>query len=206
MAGPQKILIYRNCSLCGRAKQRFIGCRFNAEASPMSNEVDTSELLKIARLNGDFRREAEYREVETGRGADALERRRELAAAMKFARKLGKGGKAGAAPIIIAKLDCLSRDVHFISGLMVQRIPFIVTELGPDVDPSYCTFMLRSPRKSTSGSLSGPERRSLRLRPAGRSSGMPELERRAKRRLMCTRSTFARLSSRCAACPPSAFR
>ncbi|MHC2626354.1 DNA invertase Pin-like site-specific DNA recombinase [Bradyrhizobium huanghuaihaiense] len=82
--------------------------------------------------------EAEYREVETGKGADALERRPELAAAMKFARKLGKGGKTGAAPIIIAKLDRLSRDVHFISGLMVQRIPFIVTELGPDVDP----FML----------------------------------------------------------------
>jgi DNA invertase Pin-like site-specific DNA recombinase len=82
--------------------------------------------------------EAEYREVETGKGADALERRPELAAAMKHARKLGKGSKARSAPIIIAKLDRLSRDVHFISGLMVQRIPFIVTELGPDVDP----FML----------------------------------------------------------------
>jgi DNA invertase Pin-like site-specific DNA recombinase len=57
---------------------------------------------------------------------------------MKFACKLGKGGKARAAPVIIAKLDRLSRDVHFISGLMVQRVPFIVTELGPDVDP----FML----------------------------------------------------------------
>src|SRR3954463_1429590 len=85
-----------------------------------------------------FKVEAEYREVETGKGADALERRAELAAAMKHARKLGKGSKARSAPIIIAKLDRLSRDVHFISGLMVQRIPFIVTELGPDVDP----FML----------------------------------------------------------------
>ena len=82
--------------------------------------------------------EAEYREVETGKGADALERRPELAAAMKFARQLGKGGKTRAAPVIIAKLDRLSRDVHFISGLMVQRVPFIVTELGPDVD----SFML----------------------------------------------------------------
>jgi DNA invertase Pin-like site-specific DNA recombinase len=86
-----------------------------------------------------YKIEAEYREVETGKGADALERRPELAAAMKFARKLGKGSKARAAtPVIIAKLDRLSRDVHFISGLMVQRVPFIVTELGPDVDP----FML----------------------------------------------------------------
>jgi DNA invertase Pin-like site-specific DNA recombinase len=85
-----------------------------------------------------YKIEAEYREVETGKGADALGRRPELAAAMKFARKLGKGSKARAAPVIIAKLDRLSRDVHFISGLMVQRVPFIVTELGPDVDP----FML----------------------------------------------------------------
>ena len=85
-----------------------------------------------------YKIEAEYREVETGKGADALERRPELAAAMKFARKIGKGSKARAAPVIIAKLDRLSRDVHFISGLMVQRVPFIVTELGPDVD----AFML----------------------------------------------------------------
>src|SRR5215472_3621153 len=32
----------------------------------------------------------------------------------------------------------LSRDVHFISGLMAQRVPFIVAELGADADP----FML----------------------------------------------------------------
>jgi hypothetical protein len=29
----------------------------------------------------------------------------------------------------------LSRDVHFISGLMAHRVPFLVGELGPDVDP-----------------------------------------------------------------------
>jgi DNA invertase Pin-like site-specific DNA recombinase len=40
--------------------------------------------------------------------------------------------------IAVAKLDRLSRDVHFISGLMVHRIPFIVAELGADIDP----FML----------------------------------------------------------------
>ncbi|MET4718906.1 DNA invertase Pin-like site-specific DNA recombinase [Bradyrhizobium japonicum] len=105
--------------------------------SGLGLEAQQTAIKAFCALHG-YRIEAEYREVETGRGADALERRPELAAAMKFARKLGKGGKTGAAPIIIAKLDRLSRDVHFISGLMVQRIPFIVTELGPDVDP----FML----------------------------------------------------------------
>jgi DNA invertase Pin-like site-specific DNA recombinase len=38
----------------------------------------------------------------------------------------------------VAKLDRLSRDVHFISGLMSHKTPFIVTELGANVDP----FML----------------------------------------------------------------
>jgi DNA invertase Pin-like site-specific DNA recombinase len=38
----------------------------------------------------------------------------------------------------IAKLDRLSRDVAFIAGLMAQRVPFIVAELGTDADP----FML----------------------------------------------------------------
>ena len=37
--------------------------------------------------------------------------------------------------IIVAKLDRLSRDVHFISGLMQERVPFVVAELGNDVDP-----------------------------------------------------------------------
>ena len=41
-------------------------------------------------------------------------------------------------PVIVSKLDRLSRDVAFISGLTAQRVPFIVAELGPDADP----FML----------------------------------------------------------------
>ena len=73
----------------------------------------------------------EYVEVETGKGADALDRRPQLAAALAAARK-------AKATIVVAKLDRLSRDVHFISGLMAQRVPFVVAERGADADP----FML----------------------------------------------------------------
>lgn len=73
----------------------------------------------------------EFTEVETGKGADALDRRPQLAAALASAR-LAK------CPVVVAKLDRLSRDVAFIAGLMVQRVPFIVAELGADADP----FML----------------------------------------------------------------
>jgi hypothetical protein len=54
---------------------------------------------------------AERVEVETGKGADALDRRPELAAALAEA-------KRRKAPVIVAKLDRLSRDVAFIAGLM----------------------------------------------------------------------------------------
>lgn len=67
-------------------------------------------------------------EVETGKGVDALTRRPKLAEALKVARKLK-------APVIVSKLDRLSRDVAFVSNLMAEKVPFIVTELGVDVDP-----------------------------------------------------------------------
>ena len=69
----------------------------------------------------------EYVEVETGKGSDALERRPQLKAALAAARKLR-------CRVSVAKLDRLSRDVHFISGLMAHKVPFVVAELGPDVD------------------------------------------------------------------------
>jgi DNA invertase Pin-like site-specific DNA recombinase len=67
-------------------------------------------------------------EIETGKGADALDRRPQLAAALSEARRQR-------CAVAVAKLDRLSRDVHFISGLMAHRVPFLVSELGPDVDP-----------------------------------------------------------------------
>lgn len=72
-----------------------------------------------------------YQEVETGAGADAIEARPQLRAALEDA-------KRRACPVIVAKLDRLSRDVAFISGLMARKVSFLVAELGPDVD----NFML----------------------------------------------------------------
>jgi DNA invertase Pin-like site-specific DNA recombinase len=73
----------------------------------------------------------EYTEYETGKGADALDRRSQLAAALAAA-------KALKCSIVVSKLDRLSRDVAFVAGLMAQRVPFMVAELGRDADP----FML----------------------------------------------------------------
>jgi DNA invertase Pin-like site-specific DNA recombinase len=81
-----------------------------------------SEALTIA---------AEFVEAESGKGADALDRRPQLAAALAAA-------KVSKCSVVVAKLDRLSRDVAFVAGLMAQRVPFIVAELGRDADP----FML----------------------------------------------------------------
>jgi DNA invertase Pin-like site-specific DNA recombinase len=74
---------------------------------------------------------SEFVEAETGKGADALDRRPQLAAALAAAR-------SAKCAVLVSKLDRLSRDVAFVSGLMAQRVPFIVAELGRDADP----FML----------------------------------------------------------------
>jgi DNA invertase Pin-like site-specific DNA recombinase len=98
--------------------------------SGLGMEVQQQALARFAEAEG-YQLLQTFDEVETGKGADALERRPQLSAAIKLAKK-------HQAPVIVAKLDRLSRDVHFISGLMSHKTPFIVAELGADADP----FML----------------------------------------------------------------
>jgi DNA invertase Pin-like site-specific DNA recombinase len=95
--------------------------------SGLGIEAQRENIARFAASEG-YEVTGEYVEVETGKGADALERRPQLTAALNAARK-----RRGA--VVVAKLDRLSRDVHFISGLMSHKVPFIVTELGADVDP-----------------------------------------------------------------------
>ena len=93
-----------------------LGLEAQQEALTRFAEAEGYELVRV------------FIEVETGKGSDALERRPQLAAALAEARRKR-------CAIGVAKLDRLSRDVHFISGLMTHRVPFVVAELGSDVDP-----------------------------------------------------------------------
>ena len=98
--------------------------------SGLGLEAQLSSIVRFAEAEG-FELAAKFIEVETGKGSDAMCRRPQLAAALAEARRRKS-------PVIVAKLDRLSRDVHFISGLMAHKTPFIVAELGADADP----FML----------------------------------------------------------------
>jgi DNA invertase Pin-like site-specific DNA recombinase len=95
--------------------------------SGLGIEAQRDAIQRFCDANG-YELAAVHTEVETGKGSDALDRRPQLAAALAAARKLK-------CSVVVAKLDRLSRDVHFISGLMAQRVPFVVAELGDDVDP-----------------------------------------------------------------------
>ena len=100
------------------------------QRSGLGIEAQRAAVTRFAEAEG-FNIIAEFIEVETGKGADALDRRPQLAAALAAAR-------SAKCAVLVAKLDRLSRDVAFVSGLMAQRVPFIVAELGRDADP----FML----------------------------------------------------------------
>jgi DNA invertase Pin-like site-specific DNA recombinase len=83
-------------------------------------EAQRHALAHFAQAEG-FEVAREFVEVETGKGADALDRRPQLTAALAAARKLR-------CHVAVAKLDRLSRDVYFISGLMAHKVPFLVAE------------------------------------------------------------------------------
>lgn len=65
---------------------------------------------------------AEYTEVESGKGSNALDKRPALKEAIAFAKK-------NKARIIIAKIDRLSRNVHFLTGLMESKIQFVAVDM-----------------------------------------------------------------------------
>jgi DNA invertase Pin-like site-specific DNA recombinase len=96
--------------------------------SGLGLEAQQAALARFAEAEG-FQLLETFTETELGRHDES--HRPVLGAALEVARKQGT-------PIIVAKLDRLSRDVHYISGLMKHHVPFIVAELGADTDP----FML----------------------------------------------------------------
>jgi len=63
-----------------------------------------------------------FQEVETGKGADALAKRPRLRSALDACKQRG-------AVLIIAKLDRLARNVHFVSGLLETGVDFVAADM-----------------------------------------------------------------------------
>ena len=101
--------------------------------SGLGLEAQQSALARFAEAEG-FDIVQAFSETESGKHDD--DRRPALAEALAAARK-------HAAPIIVAKLDRLSRDVHFISGLMKHKVPFMSPSWAAIPIPSCCTCTRR---------------------------------------------------------------
>jgi len=148
--GTKSAIVYIRVSTQGQAK------------SGLGLDAQREAIRAFAKAEG-FEVVATFTEAESGKGADALDRRPKLADAIKAARKLG-------APVIVSKLDRLSRDVHFISGLMAHKVPFIVAELGADVDPFVLHLFAALAQKEralisqrTKAGLAAAKRRGVKL-------------------------------------------
>ena len=138
--------------------------------SGLGLEAQRTVVERFAEVEG-FSLIASVTEVETGKGTDALDRRPRLAAALSMARR-------ERCPVVVAKLDRLSRDVAFISGLMAQRVPFIVAELGADADPFmlhlYAALAEKERRLISERTRSALAHRKARGKPLGNPSTLDE--------------------------------
>jgi DNA invertase Pin-like site-specific DNA recombinase len=114
-----------------KAKEIVTYVRVSTEGQHKSGLGENAQRCALAEFASahELRIAASY--SDTASGAAPLTKRPGLAAAILDARKRK-------CPVVVARLDRLSRDVHFISGLMAEKVPFVVTAFGLDVDP----FML----------------------------------------------------------------
>jgi DNA invertase Pin-like site-specific DNA recombinase len=85
--------------------------------------LEAQESAVMSYLNGGRWELVEsFTEIETGKGANALERRPQLRAALEQCKKMK-------ATLVIAKLDRLARNVHFVSGLIESGVEFMAADM-----------------------------------------------------------------------------
>lgn len=93
-------------------KQGTSGLGLEAQRSAVANYLARSSKTVLA----------EFVEVETGKGANALDRRPQLRMALELCKKHG-------ATLLLAKIDRLARNVHFVTGLIETGVEFIAADM-----------------------------------------------------------------------------
>ncbi len=85
--------------------------------------LDAQRETVMCYLNGgSWELVGEFTEIETGKGANALDKRPQLKAALDACKKQK-------ATLVIAKLDRLARNVHFVSGLIESGVEFVAADM-----------------------------------------------------------------------------
>jgi DNA invertase Pin-like site-specific DNA recombinase len=98
-------------------RQGQSGLGLDAQRAAVAKHIGAAELV------------AEFTEVESGRKND----RQQLAAALSAAKK-------AKSTLVIAKLDRLARNVHFISGLLESGVQFVCADM-PEADRTFLQMM-----------------------------------------------------------------
>jgi len=137
------------------------------------------EAVRVFLNGGGHETVGEFVEVETGKGANALARRPQLKAALEAC----KGSKA---TLLIAKLDRLARNVHFVSGLMESGVDFLAVDfpqanrLTVHILAAVAEHEREMISQRTKGALAAAKARGVVLGAAGPSNLKPNLEGRQK--------------------------
>lgn len=140
--------------------------------------LEAQQAAVAAYLNGGaWEMIAEFREVETGKGADALAKRPQLRAALDACRKHG-------ATLVIAKLDRLARNVHFVSGLMESKVRFVAcdmpeaNELTIHIMAAFAEHEAKRISQRTKDALTAAKARGVVLGKAGAANLRPNIHER----------------------------
>ena len=135
------------------------------------------EAVKNYLNGGQWELLAEHVEVETGKGSDALAKRPQLRAALEACKKAG-------ATLVIAKLDRLARNVHFISGLMESKVKFVACDL-PEANTltlhlmaAFAEHEAKRISERTKDALAAAKARGVQLGLAGPANLRPNIEER----------------------------
>lgn len=160
---PTKFVVYYRVST---ARQGASGLGLDAQR--------TSVDQYLAVVSGEV--VAEFRELESGRKSDAA--RPELAKALAECKKTG-------ARLLVAKLDRLARNVHFVSGLMQSKVKFVACDLPEANDltihimAAFAEHEAKRIGERTRDALAAAKRRGVALGKTGPANLKRNLEERA---------------------------
>ena len=134
----------------------------------------------------------EYVEIETGKGRDALKKRPQLRAALDECKKKD-------AVLVIAKLDRLSRNVHFITGLMEAKVRFVAcdlpeaTDLNVHIMAAFAQHEWKRISERTKEALAQAKLKGVKLGKTGWRNLRPHLKEIKRERTRCANEFAARL-------------
>ena len=142
--------------------------------------LEAQQVAVASFLNGgEWELIAKFQEVETGKGSDALAKRPQLRAALAACKKNG-------ATLVIAKLDRLARNVHFVSGLMESKVRFVAVdmpeanELTIHIMAAFAEHEAKRISQRTKDALAVAKNRGVVLGKAGPANLRPNIEERQR--------------------------